>query len=149
MKLLLLSLLTFNCLAATTGTLFLKGNVPVNCGITVAPTAKATTLDLIAGEVGANVGSVTETCNNVNGYTISLSSANGGRLVNGSLNAPYTIKYDVDGYRSLGAAGVVRTVVNMTSKTVKVSPILVTIPANPNLVGGDYSDTVTITILSP
>lgn len=139
-----------NTFAAQTGTLVLKGSVAVDCGIVVNTTANATTLDLINGEVGDTVANVTETCNNANGYTISLSSLNGSKLVKGSLNVPYTVKYDVDSYRALlTTPTVVKTVLNMTSKTVKNSPILITIPASPLLVNGDYTDTITITMVAP
>lgn len=151
MKFLALFLLSFSCFGATVGTLQLKGNVPVNCGITVVPVAKATTLDLLNGETGIAVGNSTEVCNNANGYTISLTSANGGKLVNGSLNVPYSLKYGNDTvFRNLlTTPALVKTVPNMTSKATAISTILITVPANPNLVNGDYSDIVTITMTSP
>lgn len=150
MKFLALFLLSFSSFAATVGTLQLKGNVPVNCGITVASVAKATTLDLLNGETAISVGNSTEVCNNANGYTISLTSLNGGKLVDGAFNVPYTIKYGGDTFKSLlTTATVVKTTPSLTAKTTVISSVLVTVPANPNLVNGDYSDIVTITMTSP
>jgi hypothetical protein len=80
--------------AANTGKIELRGDVAQNCAVAVVPAPKASTLSITGGESNATVGTVTETCNVAGGYTVSLSSLNGGNLKNGDSNVAFSVGYD-------------------------------------------------------
>jgi len=80
--------------AANTGTIELRGSVAQNCGVVVSTLAKASALSITAGESNATVGTVQETCNVANGYTVTLGSANAGKLKNGSSEVAFSVAYD-------------------------------------------------------
>ena len=80
--------------AANTGTIELRGSVAQNCGVVVSTLAKASALSITGGESNATVGTVQETCNVANGYTVTLGSANAGKLKNGSSEVAFSVAYD-------------------------------------------------------
>ena len=131
---------------ANTAKLDLLGVVASNCTIAVSPTAKASSLDLKGGESDAVVGTVTENCSSTRGYTVSITSTNAGQLRTGSATEPlinYTARYD-DATGSLATTGL-DTKRNKPSFNLQRS-LLVTLPANPQAIAGNYSDSVTFVI---
>ena len=75
----------------------LRASVPMNCTVDIALTAKASSLDLRAGETDVMVGVVTENCNARNGYTVAISSDGRGQLrsaASGAAPAAYQVRYD-------------------------------------------------------
>jgi spore coat protein U-like protein len=127
--------------AQSTGSVVVKGNVPLNC--TVAVTDLNQSLNLNGGETDKQVGSIVENCNSGTGYNISLSSSNAGQLKNSLGNLiGYTVKYDGNG----GNLGSALQVTRATAQFGKTSPLAVSLNGSAQYIAGDYADTVTITI---
>jgi hypothetical protein len=125
----------------------LQGSVAMNCTIAVAPTAKATSLDIKGGEVGTTVGTVTEDCNSVTGYNVTLTSQNLGQLRTNANDATaplaaYTVAYS-DATGSISSALQASRNQAMFSY---VNNLVVNIPANAQAVAGNYADSVTLQI---
>ena len=127
--------------ASTSGSVKLQGNVALNCSVAVTDLNQ--TLNLVGGESARQVGTVVENCNSGTGYSISLSSANGGLLKNSSnATVSYQVAYDGQG----GSLGSTMSVTRSTAQFAKSVPLAVSLSANTNAIAGSYSDTVTITI---
>jgi spore coat protein U-like protein len=138
-----LSLFSLPALAdSTSGTVALKGTVPLVC--TVGVTDLNQSLNLTGGESNKSVGSVVENCNSGTGYNITVSSSNSGKLkaASGSAEISYTVGYDGQS----GGLGSNLTVARSGAQFAKTSSLAVTVPANAQAIAGSYSDTVTITI---
>lgn len=123
----------------------LRGSVPVNCTVDVAPTSKASSLDLRAGEQDVLVGVVTENCNSRHGYTVTVNSDGRGQLhssANGSVTAPFSVRYD-------GAAGATaeQIVASRDQPSFgRQGNLTVTIPPNTAALAGDYSANLSLVI---
>lgn len=137
--------------AASTGTLLLQGTIAAVNDIVVTPNAaNNTSLNILAGESGKNVGSVQEQSNNLNGYKIFISSATGGFLVH-TINSASKTSYKI-GYN--GAATVtptvapvqVKNVSSLSGLTTANSAVTADVTAYPNGIAGLYQDTLTISI---
>lgn len=128
--------------AAGTG-VALKGSMESICYVEVTQTV--TDVDIVKGNSGLTIGSVGEKCNRSNGFTITLSSANAGALVNtGGTRAPYTVQYDNSGARSLTVPIVLKRY--SPKKAVSTKPFKVSLPANAKALAGAYADTITVSI---
>ena len=126
----------------------LTGAIAQVCTIAVAPTAKATTLDLKNGESDAVVGTVTENCNAGAGYTVSVASQNGGQLrtVANDPSAPlasYSARYD-DATGSLAASGLSTT--RTSANFDRQRNLFVSVTPNAQAIAGSYSDSITFVI---
>lgn len=138
--------------AASTGTLLLQGTVALVNDIVINAQSGATTLDIVGGETGKLVAVVDETSNNLNGYTIEMSSANSGLLVHttdSSQSTSYTVSYD--GGSSVTLSSTPQTVKNVSSLsglTTVSSDVNVDVAANATAIAGTYQDTVTISIVA-
>ena len=88
--------------AATSGQIIIRGTVGSICEIGVVD--YGTNLDLVAGEQSRAVGEVNETCNDPDGYSVSFTSAEGGKMM-GPLDSEsaYRINYDSIADYSLAA----------------------------------------------
>jgi hypothetical protein len=143
-----LTLITSSALAATTGSLLIRGSVPALLSIDVTPTALATTLPLDTTQTGAKVATVNEKSNSNSGYQVSISSANLGKLVHESVASSfinYSLSYD--GSSIDLANGQTYTFASASSvDTNKDIEISYTGVPHESLIQGDYSDTVTFTI---
>lgn len=127
---------------SATAKLDLVGKVALNCTISVTPTAKAASLDLKTGESNTSVGVVTEDCNSGSGYTVAMTSQNGGKLVSGDVNALYTASYD-------DATGSIASSLTATRSKAffgRTGNLLINIPANAQAIAGNYSDNITLVI---
>ena len=150
--LLTLSILTAGTIyAATTGDLYLQGEVVANNSLTITPNANATILNIPGGEVDRNVATATEVSNSVTGYKILMRTANGSQLNHSvagpTYNAPYTVKYD--GLQTPALTTVdqtVKTVGALTALTTSTSAVLVSLSPHPDLPAGLYTDVITISI---
>ena len=142
-----LLLVSMNAFAANSASLNLKGVVPESCSVGIVETLDATTIDILAGETGIKVATVTETCNKPTGYTVLMSSASGSKLVFGASQFPYTLAYGNSTYKTITVVPLMmKSVANLTAKTTTASDILFTMVGQPNALSGTYVDTVTITI---
>ena len=70
---------TAHAAGPTSGQIIIRGTVGALCEIGVVD--YGTNLDLVAGEANRAVGQVKETCNDPDGYSVSFTSAEGGKMV--------------------------------------------------------------------
>lgn len=125
----------------SSGRIRIVGEVPAVCTVSVAE--RGTTLDLANGADRVPVATVEERCNTAAGYSVTLTTQNGGQLRtdSGAAGVPYTITYD--GATQSGG-GMVAT---RTASPLPQSRELSVSAAAPNkLQSGTYQDTITITI---
>lgn len=147
MRALLLFLTLSNyCFSMTTGTLILSGTVQNSNQLSVSPNGTANvTLNITRGENGKIIAEITEISNNMGGYTVSISSLNGGILKNDGIVGPsYTISYN--GGPAITPTTnpiVVRTVSSLVSKTETKVAITITFVGMPNVLSGIFSDVLT------
>lgn len=147
-----LSLFAITGFSATSGNITISGNVAAATAIVVTSVAGYNALDLSTTAADLAVANVREINNTLNGYTVTLASANSGSLKNGTLGSvSYTAKYN----------GVAATL-SSTPVTVTTSPASNSVvnvlkgfaisytgqPAQ-DLMVGTYSDTLTFTIAAP
>ena len=135
--------------AATTGSIAISGIVPAATGIVVSTVSGYNSLNLSVTAVDQAVANVQEMNNTVNGYTVTLSSQNGGALKNGTLGSlAYTAKYNAAAVTlsttavAITTSGAATAVVNVT-KPFKISYTGVTAA---DMMQGTYSDTLTFTV---
>lgn len=122
------------------GSIGLSASMPVSCAIQVQDLNVS--WNLTSGDSTKTVGSVTESCNAGNGYSISLQSANGGKLKSGSNEIGYTVAYD----SSSGALTSQMVLQRASAQFGRKTDLTVTIPTSSQYVAGDYADTITVTI---
>lgn len=152
MKYLFLFIITLTANAASTGNLLIQGTVASVNDIIVTPvTGVYDTLDIVNGET-STIASVSETSNNLTGYKINLSSANGGELrntLNSSKKTTYTIGYNGASHVSVTTTpSQVKNVSSLPALTTNTSAVQITVVAYPAAPAGTYQDTLTFTILA-
>jgi len=145
MKFLLLLFLSMPAFAWNTGVLTLSGTIASDCRVEIATTSQSTSLNVLNGSTNVLVATVTETCNELNGYKITASSLNNG-LLKGPLSTPYQISYDGSAFMSLTTDQVLKNVTSLSSKVIHDSAVLVNVTALPDGITGTYQDVVTISI---
>lgn len=137
-------------LAATTGTLLLKGNVPGVNTIEVEPKPLASTLPLDVTQANSDVAKVKIKANSSNGYKITISSANTGSLVHETVSnssIPYTLRFDSTTVNLATGAVINYPAPQPNANNAKVEISYTGVPLS-SLVEGIYTDTVTFTISS-
>ncbi len=137
--------------AASSGVLTLSGTVDLVNDIVITPNGtNNTSLDIVNGETAKLVASAAETSNNASGYTVEISSLNGGELrhaTDASKKTVYQISYDAGTYAQPSVTpAAVKTVASLPGLTTDNSDINVNVTAFPSAIAGTYSDTVTIAI---
>lgn len=137
--------------AATSGTLIIQGTVADQYALVITPNAATyQSLNIVAGSTATNVASVAETANNLNGYKIKLSSANGGELrhtSNAAKKTTYTLSYDgATAITPSSTATVVKSVTTLAGLTTNTSNVAVNVAAYASAPAGLYQDTLTISI---
>lgn len=122
-------------------TITLRGSVATECSIAIS--SASATVNLTAGQQSVPVATVQERCNAANGYVVSVSSQNGGRLTSdGGSGVGYSLHYGDTNSAQNGSINTNRTVSGAARSTV----LSVSVPASPTLPAGDYQDTVVISI---
>jgi hypothetical protein len=139
----------FAAVAASTGSVTITGKVPISCGLTVTPASGASNIaDVSAANTNLLVATVTETCNDPSGYSVSLAGANSGSytgLLKDSVSAAtvaFTVSYN-------GSTVSSATVTNVAAPANVTKNVQITYAATPNLtgsVGYTYAETLTFTI---
>lgn len=150
-KLLLLSLLSFNAFAATSGTLLLQGIVLKKLDILVTPTPVASALNLEVSQTDLKVATVNEKSNSKTGYKVTITSANLGKLkrTDGPEVFNYTLKYANTPVLLSSSAGTVFSNASMSVVNInKDLNISYTGALNQTMIEGTYADTLTLTIAS-
>lgn len=142
--------------ASATGTLNLSGTVPQTVSITVTPTAAASSLALDTTATDLQVGNIVVTTNDPNGFDVSVSSLNGGKLVGtGPLDA---LAYTLDTSMSAGAGPYTAAdltgataILSQTSRTTGAGVtqyLYINYTGDATLNSGtNYTDTLTFTII--
>lgn len=142
-------LLTFSMLvagasamAASQVEIRLRGVVPAVCTVSVSNTSS--NLNIVQGESGTQIAMVTELCNAVSGYKVSVESANAGRMMPdlGGAGIAYSLSFDAAAAGSNGRLVAERA----PSGAARQSVLSATLPASPQANAGNYSDTVTVSI---
>lgn len=126
--------------ASSSGSIQLRGVVPTIC--TVAVTETGASLNLTQGQTSVPVASVREECNAAAGYSVSITSRNGGQLRadGGQSGVGYTLHYgDQSGTGQLLTD-------RSVSNSERTGTLSVTVPANRELPAGEYTDIVTISV---
>lgn len=129
---------------SSSGTLTVRGTVATVCTVSVQDLGK--NLDLIRGASSEVVARVTENCNDGDGYTVTVTSAQSGKLVNASdpnAKIGYTVDYDTAHGRSLGAP---LTISHNKAAFDETKDLKVSVQGGTDRIAGDYSDTLTVTI---
>lgn len=139
--------------AADTGTLLLRGEVPVINTILVKPNGTSnTTLNILGGESNKLVAAVEETSNNSTGYKINVKSQNQGELRNtkdATRKTTYRLGYNGQTPVSLTQNyQQVKSVTVLNGQTTASSNVVVDVSSLPNAVAGTYEDTVTFQIVA-
>ncbi len=138
---------------AKAGSIVLQGIVALACTISTAD-AGAGTLDLSASQSNLAIANVTEDCNDSNGYTITIATANGttsGVLVSQDVNGAnatdlnYSISYDGSAVSLTGGSGTAASRTSFTLPQTVPLAVSYTIPAG-GLPADTYADTLTLTI---
>lgn len=144
---LVLGLLGANAQAASSADITLSGSVDQDCS--VALNSSNYTVNLLSGESDSTVATVTETCNDSDGYQISFSSANAGVLQNdddASEQKSYSISYGTDlNYARLLES---KSVSYNTYTAGNAVPLRMNLDAHTSgvLAAGTWSDTITVSI---
>lgn len=145
-KTLFLFLLTFQVLAATSGTLLLQGTIPDDLSLVVVPETNVhDNLDLTQDQTDLKVATVEEYSNSPTGFEILIQSQNSGELVNGTNSLPYTLKYDGVGV-TLTSGNQVQAKSSATSSIHDYDSDVTISYTSQSLPSGTYEDTLTFTI---
>lgn len=148
----LLLALAIPSFAASSTTISLSGSVSPTCSIDVSQPTSNGSLAITTNVTKSTIATIKEKSNATNGYTVTLSSANGWALKGTSTSLPYTLSYGPTG-TIVDLTTVVGSAVTLTdSSTVTVSGgvtkyLQITfLGASVELPSGDYADTLTVAI---
>lgn len=123
------------------GTLTLRATVPASCAVSLSADNVVLNLNS-ASATSVPVATVEERCNAANGYSISVTSKNGGALSSGTATIAYSLQYGDSNSGTDGAVVAGRTASGAPRQTV----LSVTVPGAQQRQAGDYQDVVTIAI---
>lgn len=139
--------LSFSSIAATSGSLLLKGQVSPVLSITVTPETIAATLPLASSQVDTKVATVNEQSNLFGGYKVKVTSQHGGSLarIGGSELFPYSLKYNGQAVNlaSTQTFPFLNAGITNINKDVTIS---YTGKSAATMVAGEYTDTVSFEI---
>jgi len=132
----------------------LSGTVATACTVADSATGATTTFgDMTTGQSGTLVGTITETCNDKNGYKVTLSTAN---FSSGSPNfkgagtstlVPYALTYNGTGLTWSAGTATITPSGTQTGASGVAKQLKITF-AGGFLAADSYSDTITITMAS-
>ncbi len=138
-----------SALAASSGGLTISGKVPLSCNIAVTPASGASNIaDLSQGNTGLLVATVSESCNDPNGYSVSVAGANSASFTGLFKDAvshatlPFSMTYD-------GAAVSSAAVTNAAAPATTAKDVRIAYAAAPNLTGSagyTYAETLIFAI---
>lgn len=150
-RLIFLAIFVFGpAFAASTGPLRLKGQVPRTFSLALTPELIAANLPLNTTQSNTRVATIDLRSNSLNGYRITISSANGGKLVHQSVTGstlPYSLRYNSRVLNMSSARSLTFSARGLVRRSVPIQISYTGVPYD-RLVQGDYSDTVTFTISS-
>ncbi len=127
-------------------TLELKGSIDKKVSIDLIDDTGADSLDLVAGAAAVKIATLTERSTSKDGYTVSISSANGGELLNGSESITYSITYGGEAVDLDAGSDLPRTTRALGAGVDKDVEITFAAQDEEATVSGDYTDTITFSI---
>lgn len=139
-------LLSLQSIAATSGTLILKGTVPSVLELVVNPETLAMNLPLDITQTNSLVGTVTEKSNSSTGYSVSITSLNQGKLVHETETSSvvnYSLRYNTSIVDLVNGSSFSEPTKGLKTRDLEISYTGV---PHENLYAGDYSDTLTFTM---
>jgi len=148
MKVLLIMILGISSsYGATSGTLVISGTVPSIISVEVSPEALASNLPLDTTQVSSKIATINESSNSANGYQVSISSDNLGKLIHETVltsEINYVLTYG--GNTVDLSSGDVFNYLAPESGVDKDINISYTGTPHESLIEGDYGDTITFSI---
>jgi hypothetical protein len=150
----LLLALAIPSFAATTSTISLSGSVSPTCSIDVTQPTTNGSLAITTNVTKSTIATIKEKSNVTNGYSVTLSSANGWSLKGSSTSLAYTLSYGPTGsiVDLTTAVGTPVTLTDSTTATVSggvTKYLQITfLGANVELPSGDYTDILTVAIVA-
>ena len=136
---------------SSTGTLSLSGSVAAITTITVTPDANASALPVGVATTNLKIATVVELSNSKAGYTVTLSSANGGALMetSGTDSQAYTLTYGSNPVTfTSGTATLTSSSTRSATAAGSTNILYISFPAS-FLNADTYTDSLTFTITSP
>ena len=142
--------------AQTTGKITLAGSNAQVCTLAITPSGSYNSLNLANTATNSTVGTSVESCNDLNGYSVTVASANGGPYLKGSNNLnSATLAYGVNygSNSTLTFASGSATADTFSSYTPSANynhtiTVGVSYAGTPNLPADTYTDTLTFTLSS-
>jgi hypothetical protein len=140
--------------AQSSGTLTIQGTVAAVNTIAVAPQSGYNTLNISGGVSGQNVANITETSNDRNGYTVTMTSLNAGASGSslflaepgpGTNTVPYSLTYNSVAVSFSSGSATLTSATSRTALAGVVKALAITIAAS-WVDAATYSDTLTFTI---
>lgn len=129
-----------------TGSLTLSGTIAEINELEVHPEAVASNLVLATTQSNLLVAKVAERSNSIDGYNITMSSANGNKLKNGVAKVAYTLTYGASAtVHSLLVGQAVKTTATF-GFVEDLSDVKISYVGSATLPAGTYSDTITVSI---
>jgi hypothetical protein len=141
-----LGFVSINAFAAAgeSQTIVLSTDVASSC--TIESSSSSFSPNLVAGESSTTIATITEVCNDMDGFTVTFSSANGGLLQNSDVAAQKKA-YQIDYADVSGQLGADRVQTYGTGTESNVVPLKMSLAANTGvLASGTWSDTITATV---
>ena len=142
-----------NAQSRITGGVYIIGEIPSEYSVRITPETAATQLAIQKGETETKVASVIESVNSSSGYSILISTQNGGMLVNDSNTKsaiPYQLSYDgLPATQPSTSAKPVKVVSALPDPIVHESQIRITFRGQANAPVGTYGDTIFLQISAP
>ncbi len=142
-----LGLVSLNAFAAAGASQEIALSTTVDSVCTIESNSSSFSPNLVAGEASTTIATITEVCNDMDGYTVTFSSANSGVLQNSDVAAQqkgYEISYNDISEQELN---VDRTTTYSAGTESNVVALKMTLAANTGvLASGTWSDTITATV---
>ncbi|MGO8921233.1 MAG: hypothetical protein ACLQJR_35565 [Stellaceae bacterium] len=139
--------------AQTTGKITLSGTNTQSCTLAISPAGSYNSLNLGSTATNTSIGTSVESCNDLNGYTVTVASTNGGPDLTGHASGnTATLAYGVIyGSNTLTFSGGSATADSFTTYVPATNynntiSIGVAYAGTPNLPADTYTDTLTFTL---
>ncbi len=142
-----LGLVSLNAFAAAGASQEIVLSTTVDSVCTIESNSSSFSPNLVAGEAATTIATITEVCNDMDGYTVSFSSANSGVLQNSDVAAQqkdYEISYNDISEMQLNSD---RTTTYFAGTESNAVALQLHLAANTGvLASGTWSDTITATV---
>jgi hypothetical protein len=128
----------------------LSGNVAMTCTVADSATGATTVFsDLTQGASGVLIGTITETCNDKNGYKVTLATTNNANFKGASTNTlvPYSLSYNSSAVTFSSGSATITPSGALTGPSGVAKPLNISFSSGFYVADG-YSDTITVTMAS-